>query len=129
MTLDPFLSDFFAFAKAGKGLAARRPYLYWVWADLACLLLSAGPVLLPNFLGSVLLLFCSSFSAYATASAINSSLPLVTNRIASVLSGNVLAGQQNLGAALALDGIFQANQCTTGTADGGLLSESSTMRT
>ena len=63
----------------------------------------AGPVLLPSFLGAVLLLFCSSFSAYATAYAINSSFPLVTIRIQSVLSGNVLPGQENLGAALALD--------------------------
>jgi methylthioxylose transferase len=26
-----------------QGLAARRPYLYWVWADLAILVVSAGP--------------------------------------------------------------------------------------
>jgi putative spermidine/putrescine transport system permease protein len=61
----------------------------------------AAPVLLPSFLGAVLLLFCSAFSAYATAYAINSSFPLVTIRINAVLSGNVLAGQENLGAALA----------------------------
>jgi hypothetical protein len=60
--------------------------------------------LLPNFLGSVLLLFCSAFSAYATAFAlVGSSFPLVPTQIASVLSGNVLSGQENLGAALALD--------------------------
>ena len=63
----------------------------------------AGPVLLPNFLGSLLLLFCSSFSAFATAYAVNSSFPLVTIRIKAVLSGNVLSGQENLGAALALN--------------------------
>jgi putative spermidine/putrescine transport system permease protein len=50
----------------------------------------------------VLLLFCSAFSAYATAYAINSAFPLITIRIDAVLSGNVLAGQGNLGAALAL---------------------------
>ena len=27
-----------------QGLAARRPYYYWVWADLATLAVSAGPV-------------------------------------------------------------------------------------
>jgi len=80
--------------EAAENLGASR-WHYWRFV--------AGPVLLPNFLGSVLLLFCSSFSAYATANALNSSLPLVTNRISSVLSGNVLAGQENLGAALALD--------------------------
>ncbi len=80
--------------EAAENLGATR-WQYWR--------LVAGPVLLPNFLGSVLLLFCSSFSAYATAYAINSSFPLVTIRISSVLSGNVLPGQENLGAALAFD--------------------------
>jgi putative spermidine/putrescine transport system permease protein len=80
--------------EAAENLGASR-WNYWR--------LVAGPVLLPNFLGSVLLLFCSSFSAFATAYAINSSFPLVTIRIQAVLSGNVVAGQENLGAALALD--------------------------
>ena len=30
-----------------QGWAADRPYPYWVWADLACLVLSAGPVVGP----------------------------------------------------------------------------------
>lgn len=81
--------------EAAENLGASR-WNYWR--------LVAGPVLLPNVLGSVLLLFCSSFSAYATAEAlIGSSFPLVPLQIDSVLSGNVLAGQENLGAALALD--------------------------
>ena len=80
--------------EAAENLGASR-WNYWR--------LVAGPVLLPNFLGSVLLLFCSSFSAYATAYAINSAYPIVTIRISAVLSGNVLPGQENLGAALALD--------------------------
>ena len=81
-------------AEAATSLGATR-WQYWRYV--------AGPVLMPNFLGALLLLFCSSFSAYATAYAINSSFPLVTIRISSVLSGNVLSGQENLGAALALD--------------------------
>jgi putative spermidine/putrescine transport system permease protein len=81
-------------AEAAENLGAKR-WQYWRYV--------AGPVLLPNFLGSLLLLFCSSFSAYATAYAINSSFALVTIRISAVLSGNVLPGQENLGAALALD--------------------------
>lgn len=81
-------------SEAAENLGARR-IDYWRWV--------AGPVLLPSFLGAALLLFCSSFSAFATAYAINSSFPLVTIRIDAVLSGNVLAGQENLGAALALD--------------------------
>lgn len=82
-------------AEAAENLGANR-WHYWRFI--------AGPVLLPNFLGSVLLLFCSAFSAYATAFAlVGSSFPLVPTQIASVLSGNVLSGQENLGAALALD--------------------------
>lgn len=82
-------------SEAAESLGARR-WHYWRYV--------AGPVLLPSFLGSLLLLFCSAFSAYATADALTSgSFPLVPIQIASVLSGNVLSGQENLGAALALD--------------------------
>jgi putative spermidine/putrescine transport system permease protein len=82
-------------AEAAENLGANR-WHYWRFI--------AGPVLLPNFLGSVLLLFCSAFSAYATAFAlVGSSFPLVPTQISAVLSGNVLSGQENLGAALALD--------------------------
>jgi putative spermidine/putrescine transport system permease protein len=82
-------------AEAAENLGASR-WSYWRYV--------AGPVLFPSFLGSVLLLFCSSFSAYATAYAlVGESFPLVTTQISSVLSGNVLAGLDNLGAALALD--------------------------
>jgi putative spermidine/putrescine transport system permease protein len=62
-----------------------------------------GPVLLPAFLGCVLLLFGSAFSAYATAEALTSgSVPLTAIQIGSFLNGNVLAGQQNVGKALGL---------------------------
>lgn len=84
--------------EAAENLGANR-WQYWRYV--------AGPVLLPNFLGSVLLLFCSSFSAYATAYAlVGQSFPLAPTQISSVLSGNVLSGQENLGAALALDMII-----------------------
>ena len=82
-------------AEAADNLGASR-WEYWR--------LVAGPVLLPTFLGSLLLLFCSAFSAYATANAlVGQSFPLLPTQIANVLSGNVLSGQENLGAALALD--------------------------
>jgi putative spermidine/putrescine transport system permease protein len=82
-------------AEASESLGASR-WHYWRYI--------AGPVLMPSFLGSLLLLFCSAFSAYATADALTSgSFALVPIQIASVLSGNVLSGQENLGAALALD--------------------------
>ena len=81
--------------EAAENLGASR-WQYWRHV--------AGPVLLPNFLGSVLLLFCSAFSAFATAYAlVGGSFPLVPLEISAVLSGNVLQGQENLGAALALD--------------------------
>jgi putative spermidine/putrescine transport system permease protein len=80
--------------EAAENLGASR-WRYWRHV--------AGPVLAPSFLGSLLLLFCSSFSAYATADAlVGGSVALVPNQIAAVLSGNVLEGQENLGAALAL---------------------------
>jgi putative spermidine/putrescine transport system permease protein len=82
-------------AEAAENLGASR-WHYWRYV--------AGPVLFPNFLGSVLLLFCSAFSAYATADAlVGDSFPLIPTQISNVLSGNVLAGQENLGAALAFD--------------------------
>lgn len=62
-----------------------------------------GPVLLPSFLGAVLLLFGSAFSAYATAEALTSgSVPLTSIQIGSFLNGNVIAGQENVGKALGL---------------------------
>ncbi|WP_370947341.1 ABC transporter permease [Amycolatopsis sp. cg5] len=63
----------------------------------------AGPILLPPFLASMLLLFANAFSAYATAYALTSGVvPLVPIQIGSLVSGNVVADQQNLGKALGL---------------------------
>jgi putative spermidine/putrescine transport system permease protein len=64
----------------------------------------ALPVLAPALGGATLVLFGNAFAAYATALALTSgSIPLVTTSIASALSGNVLANQQNVGLALGLD--------------------------
>ncbi|OYD68009.1 ABC transporter permease [Rhodococcus sp. OK302] len=80
--------------EASDGLGAHG-WQYWRYV--------AGPALLPHFLGSLALLFCTSFSSYATAEALtNGTLAITPLRIDSALSGNVLAGQENLGAALAL---------------------------
>jgi putative spermidine/putrescine transport system permease protein len=66
-----------------------------------------GPILLPTLLGGLVLCFGSSFAAYATAQALaGGTVPLITLRIASVLSGNVLAGQENLGMAMSVDTIL-----------------------
>ncbi|MCO7220067.1 ABC transporter permease subunit [Klenkia sp. PcliD-1-E] len=62
-----------------------------------------GPVLAPPVLGATMLLFASSFAAYATARAlVGSSIPLVPLQIADALSSNVLVGSENVGKALAL---------------------------
>ncbi len=63
--------------------------------------LVGGPVLMPSFLGSVLLLFGGAFSAYATTQALTSgSLAITPIQIGSFLNGNVLSGQENVGKAL-----------------------------
>ncbi len=64
----------------------------------------ALPVLAPALGGATLVLFGNAFAAYATALALTSgSIPLLPTAIASALSGNVLAGQQNVGLALGFD--------------------------
>jgi putative spermidine/putrescine transport system permease protein len=63
----------------------------------------ALPVLAPSLAGATLVLFGNAFAAYATALALTSGfIPLVPTAIASTLSGNVLAGRQNVGLALGL---------------------------
>jgi putative spermidine/putrescine transport system permease protein len=79
--------------EAAQNLGATR-WQYWR--------LVGWPILAPSVLGSLLLLFCSAFSAFATADALTSgSFSIVPLKIHAVLSGNVLAGQENLGYALA----------------------------
>ena len=80
--------------EAAANMGART-WQYWRYVG--------GPVLLPSFLGCVLLLFGSALSAYATAEAMTSgTIPLTPIQIGSFLNGNVLAGQQNVGKALGL---------------------------
>ncbi|MEU4765769.1 ABC transporter permease [Actinosynnema sp. NPDC023794] len=62
-----------------------------------------GPILLPAFLGALLLLFANAFSAYATAAAlVSQGSPIVPLQIRGFLTGEVLLGQENLGKALGL---------------------------
>lgn len=80
--------------EAASGLGARS-WQYWRYVG--------GPVILPSFLGGVLLLFGGALSAYATAEALTSgSIPLTSIQIGSFLNGNVISGQQNVGKALGL---------------------------
>lgn len=81
--------------EAAQNLGASR-WQYWRHV--------AAPAVAPSVLGALALLFCSAFSAYATAAALtNGTLSLTSLQIGAVLSGNVLSGQENVGAALALD--------------------------
>src|ERR1700728_3275629 len=83
-----------AWREAAENLGART-WHYWRYVG--------GPVLLPSFLGCLLLLFGSAFSAYATAEALSGgTIALTPIQIGALLNGNVLAGKENLGYALGL---------------------------
>ncbi len=83
-----------AWREAASNLGARS-WEYWRYVG--------GPVLFPSFLGCLLLLFGSAFSAYATAEALTGgTVALTPIQIGALLNGNVLAGQENLGYALGL---------------------------
>ena len=83
-----------AWREAAENLGARS-WGYWRFVG--------GPVLFPAVLGSALLLFGFGLSAYATAEALtNGTIPLTSIQIGSFLSGNVIAGQGNVGQALGL---------------------------
>ena len=65
------------------------------------------PVLFPSLAGSFLLLFGSSFAAYATAQALTAgTVSLVPIKIGNLISGNVIAGSENVGKALGFEMIL-----------------------
>jgi putative spermidine/putrescine transport system permease protein len=81
-----------AWREAAQNMGART-WQYWRYVG--------GPVLLPSFLGCLLLLFGSAFAAYATAEALTGgTVALTPIQIGALLNGNVVAGQENLGYAL-----------------------------
>jgi putative spermidine/putrescine transport system permease protein len=81
--------------EAARNLGAST-WQFWRYVGL--------PVLTPSVLGGFVLTFGGAFAAYATAKALTGgTVPLITLRIASVISGNVLAGQENVGAAMSLN--------------------------
>ena len=83
-----------AWREAAQNMGAGT-WQYWRYVG--------GPVLFPSFLGCLLLLFGSSFSAYATAEALTGGTVALTSiQIGALLNGNVIAGQENLGYALGL---------------------------
>jgi putative spermidine/putrescine transport system permease protein len=83
-----------AWREAAHNLGASS-WSYWRFVG--------APVLLPSFLSCLMLLFGSALAAYATAEALTSgTIPLTSIQIGSFLNGNVIAGQENVGKALAL---------------------------
>lgn len=63
----------------------------------------AAPILLPSFVGAMLLMFTNAFSAYATAAALASQgSPLLPLAIGNTLTSEVILGQENVGKAMAL---------------------------
>jgi putative spermidine/putrescine transport system permease protein len=80
--------------EAAENLGARS-WSYWRYVG--------GPVLMPSFLSCLMLLFGSALSAYATAEALTGgTIALVPIQIGTLLNGNVVAGQGNVGKALSL---------------------------
>ena len=62
-----------------------------------------GPILMPSFLGALLLLFTNAFAAYATAQAlISQGCGLITQQIACQMQSEIVIGRENVGKALAL---------------------------
>lgn len=62
------------------------------------------PLLLPAFLGSLLLLFANAFAAYATAAAlVSQGSPILPLMIRAALTSEVVLGQQHLAYAIALE--------------------------
>ena len=80
--------------EAASNLGASK-WQYWRYVGV--------PVLTPPVLGSMFLLFGSGFSAYATAEALTGgTFALTPIQIGSILQGNVISGQENVGYALGL---------------------------
>ena len=67
------------------------------------------PILIPSFVGAFFLLFAGGFSAYATARALTvGTVPLVPIIIGTLVDGNVISDQTNLGDSLAVGMIVVA---------------------
>ena len=76
-----------------------------------------APLLMPAFLGSLLLLFANAFATYATARAlVNQGDPLLSLKIGGSLGNEVTGSQANLAAALALEMIVIVAVVMTGYA-------------
>ncbi len=83
------------------------PFTYWRRVGI--------PLLVPSFVGAFFLLFAGGFSAYATARALTvGTVPLVPIIIGTLVDGNVISDQANLGDALAVGMILVATVAMAG---------------
>ncbi len=83
-----------SWVEAATSLGASR-FRFWISVGL--------PILAPAILSGAVVIFTDAFAAYATAEALTSgTIPLVPIQIGTLVSGNVAAGQGNLGNALGL---------------------------
>ena len=83
-----------AWREAAENLGARS-WSYWRFVG--------GPVLLPSFVSCLMLLFGSALSAYATAEALTGgTIALTPIQIGTLINGNVIASEANIGKALSL---------------------------
>lgn len=84
--------------EAAVNLGATKA-MYWRYIGI--------PILTPAFTGAFLLLFANAFAAYATANVLTSgTLPLLPIQIGSLVNGNVVADQVNVGMAMGLEMII-----------------------
>lgn len=84
--------------EAAVNLGASK-MMYWRYIGI--------PILTPAFTGAYLLLFANAFAAYATANVLTSgTLPLLPIQIGSLVNGNVVADQMNVGMAMGLEMII-----------------------
>jgi putative spermidine/putrescine transport system permease protein len=92
--------------EAAINLGASKA-MYWKYIGI--------PLLVPAVSGAFLLLFANAFAAYATANVLTSgTLPLLPVQIGSLVNGNVIADQSNVGMAMGLEMIVVVAIAMTG---------------
>jgi len=100
--VDIYSGDFTLFGFSGLVLVYlyfQTKTMYWRYVGV--------PILTPAFTGAFLLLFANAFAAYATANVLTSgTLPLLPIQIGSLVNGNVVADQVNVGMAMGLEMII-----------------------
>ena len=81
--------------EAAVNLGASKT-LYWRYVGI--------PILTPAVIGSFFLLFASAFAAYATANVLTQgTIPLLPLQVGTLVSGDVVADQANVGFAMGLE--------------------------